>query len=175
MKLITKIIGIALLSLTFISTGSAFADFEFNDDLQPYEYFAGLADTYQAQTVFDFDSETPFLFYSFSADSLAENPAGLADLFSTTVWTSPTGKYYQSEVNTLGLDKNGRYSYSISLSNWDAVKVGGDWTVDTIWYNTTPMEINTGAAATSFTVTPEPVSMLLMGIGGLGLYFRRKK
>lgn len=141
--------------------------------VQPEQYYATAEINGSSQTTFDILTETPYIYYRFSEDSLLLNPDGEVDMLSSTVWTSPEGIYYQSDYNLLELE-DGYYSYTIGFNNWEDVKVAGDWQVDTLWYNATQDQAITGGAATNFTVTPEPVSILLMAIGGLGLYFKRK-
>lgn len=109
-------------------------------------------------------NETPYLFMQL--------PTGeeLSD-FTVSFWHGPTNN---TSVMTFGGAGLTRWA---TPANWDAVKEVDEWDIDASWYNSGTG--NGGTGHTSFTVTPEPIAMILFMVGGLpiatSLYRNRRK
>lgn len=62
-----------------------------------------------------------------------------------------------------------------SLDNWNLHKKVGEWSVKTSWHNPGG---GTGSQIVNFTITPEPVSLILFLVGGIALtarYYQKKR
>ena len=133
----------------------------------PYMTFASPDTT--PQTTFGWN-ETPFVYLELSGI----NPGRTLNL--QNIW-----KYGGSVEDTQTFTSTGSSLTDWrGLSNWLGTGLGsrkaGDWTVETTWgYNGSKY---TTTAKNAFSVTPEPVSLVLFGLGAgvLGLSrLRRKK
>lgn len=118
------------------------------------------------ETTFEWN-ETPFVYLRLKDIDKKE------DLNISYVWTHGSDSYTQNES----------YSHIASLKNWqdldiwNSVRATGLWTVSTSWgYLGKGCDLITRTS--TFSVTPEPFSMVLFGLGAgvLGLAkLRRKK
>ncbi|MFH0985867.1 MAG: PEP-CTERM sorting domain-containing protein [Candidatus Omnitrophota bacterium] len=141
-----------------------------------YTPFTTLENDESEKTLFGWD-EKPFVY------SLFDEVDTSRTLNLTRVWkygTETIATQQESYFDGDGTDYgSGSLEIWKGLDNWtgvSGVRKAGDWTVNTEWgYNGSDY---TEFAKSSFTVTPEPVSMVLFGLGAgvLGLaQFRRKK
>ena len=121
--------------------------------------------------------ETPFAFIRFDSDDL--NLCKDLDLAYRFKFEGAGPSHWTSD--TYDLDgATGLLNYWQSLSNWDSIKQVGHWEVKAFWNNPSGSYGNEAFCFTvnGPTVTPEPVSMALFGLGAgaLGLTrLRRKK
>ena len=120
------------------------------------------------ETTFELKDETPFVYLRLKHLDKKE------DLSINYVWTHGTDTYKQTETySDIASLKNWQ-----SLDIWNSVRAVGDWTVITSWgYLGKGCDMITKTSRFSV-VTPEPVSMILFGLGAgvLGLSrLRRKK
>lgn len=162
---------LAMVLAVVLLAGNAFAA----DTLSPVDYYAvsGFGET-EEKSSFSLN-ETPFLYYSFSVDSLGDV---FGDVEVTSILSIQGPKGYaipDFSVNEWSVSSEGYYEYWIEIDDWDDIGSYGDWSVDTRWYNFGVGQVGIGNGTAGFSVTPEPVSMLLMGVGGFALFYRRKK
>jgi hypothetical protein len=135
---------------------------------KPYKHtpFTTLENNTHKKTEFGWN-ETPFVYLQLKRIDKKE------DLNINYVWTHGTDSYTQSET----------YSDIASLKSWqdldiwNSVRAIGDWTVSASWgYAGKGCDMITRTS--TFNVVPEPVSLVLFGLGAgvLGLaQLRRKK
>lgn len=120
-------------------------------------------------------AETPYLYYKLSPNTVGSK------VFS--FWLSPlSNTSLATEITSIAPDIDAPFDPVsqgwVSLANWgsipDSEKIG-NWNI-TGYLKTG--SIYADCVTTSFTVTPEPMSMILYGIGGLPIaatLFRRRK
>lgn len=181
MKTITKIITLLTLVLAVtLSAGIAAADdSRFGDSLQELTYFASEYGSLEYKDTFDIDTEQPFLYCQFDVDDLVTGTdyfsgTEFASIINASAWHAPSGTYYDIALQHYSVDGE-TVSYWLGLDSWEDNKELGEWSVSTVFTNTTLLETKVGGASASFTVTPEPVSLLLMGLGGTAIFFRKKQ
>lgn len=150
----TAICGASMiLFLTVVLANTAIAS------ATPYDqiYMTGASNSTVPKDIFEWD-ETPWLYLKLNADSPTTTNAD---------WNSPAGGLYQ----IIGEDAADQELW-FTLSDWDAVKTAGYWTVDAVSdYGFGSSDI--GQA--DFIVTPEPVSSVLLLVGGAMLFARRRR
>ena len=137
-----------------IFAGSVFAAF---DDI----YTTGSYGSTAIKTTFGWD-EKPWLYLKFPASSDFVN-----NIYST--WTDPHGV-----TNSVGDTLSGSQVW-LGFDTWNSIRTTGLWNVTANYsgYSGGP----SGSGATTFTVTPEPISSALFLFGGLVLAagYRKKK
>lgn len=161
-----------ILSFGILSAGqNAFADFT------QYTIVGAIGDKEtNEKLVFGFN-ETPYLYMKlpdtgnvFTGSFWRDPDASIS--YVSTKNTGPEASHISASGSGLisGLDR------WITLSNWDTVKKVGEWEVNSNYFHTNG---STGFSTASFTVTPEPIAMVLFVIGGLpiaaSLYRNRNK
>lgn len=108
-------------------------------------------------------NETPYLYIKRNA------PVNLA-----IFWLSPENVSFFRPAQ---LNADNSYEAWITLVNWEASKKAGEWKVKGFGVRN-PQDCATTSFMVTPTVTPEPLSLALFGIGGLPLaarFIRRKK
>jgi len=93
-------------------------------------------------------------------------------------WKTPSETYYFAETSSTeqnrwmsGNDLTDQKGNSVS---WTDIQEVGTWNVNATYLNASTGA--TGPASASFTVTPEPISAILFGLGGLSIAaIRRRK
>jgi len=107
-------------------------------------------------------SETPFLYMKLSLSDIAP---------TQSFWNAPSSTpYFEMTGPNLTLER------WHSLTDWSTRKEAGEWTINSNVFYTGG---TTGTSVANFTVTPEPISMVLFLIGGapmaVSLYRKRQK
>ena len=98
-----------------------------------------------------------------------ELPASAAD-FSVVMYRSPNSDFGLADLSSsVGGDK----WYTLNAVNWSNPNVIGEWSASASYFDGAWISKDT-----TFTVTPEPLAMILFAVGGLpiaaNLYRRRK-
>jgi len=153
----TLVVAVLFVLLATSNASAAFSEFK----------MVGSSGSTVEQTVFGWD-ETPYLYVKLPRVGV------YADI--ETDWFSPEASSYEADKAVVLPGILGSKSQWISLSNWNDVKQVGTWNVSGAYEYLLPC--STGEGVASFVVTPEPVSLLLYGLGGLPLaahLTRRKK
>lgn len=110
---------------------------------------------------YEFDQgETPYIYMKLSIPDSA-----IAATISG--WNDPDGLGYSSDVEV-----NANTERWAFLSNWSNVEKAGPWTIHANYFDSFN---NNVVASTNFTVTPEPATMSLLLLGGVPLFFKRKR
>lgn len=116
-------------------------------------------------------SETPFLFVKLPP----VNNERYGEVFTNWIF----GSSVQDSANTTGI--LGQEKFWLSPLNWSSIAQPGTWLIDGSYFiikESNDSLKKFGNTSYNFTVTPEPISMMLFGLGGavLGLVgLRRKK
>jgi len=159
MKTFSLTLSVALL-FTVLASSNACADFsQFK--------MVGSAGSTVEKTTFDWN-ETPYLYVKLPRIGV------YADI--NTDWLSPDTSIFESNKSVVLPGILDSKSQWISLEDWNDVKQIGTWTVSGTYGYLLPCASGSGTA--SFVVTPEPVSLLLYGLGGLPIaahLIRRRK
>lgn len=142
-----------ILSVALCSNASAFTEFK----------MVGALNSEDVKSEFGWN-ETPYLFAQFpSAGNIQLDSFWLDDGFESYYAGAQLAEQDGSKV-------------WITLSNWDSVKKTGLWEVyGSYSFDNEPCTNDCGF--TRFVVTPEPMSMVLFGLGGLplaGRFLRRR-
>ena len=123
-------------------------------------YTVGSSGSTVAKGTFGFD-ETPFLYMKLPNDGFN---------FASSFWHAPSASTYFASQGPSSTDARW-----LSLASWGSVKEAGDWTIDSNVFYSTGL---TATDSASFTVTPEPLAMVLFLVGGapiaVNLYRRRR-
>lgn len=140
-----------------------------------------------AQSEFNYDSDIPAVYCTFDVSKFTLDAFDNISIKSSSKWTWTNGSimktlYYDEQIGNIDV-ANGQttYSYWLDLPYWASAKQVGDWTVEIDFYDgySTGWDNSVGFATETFKVTmeppaPEPVSMILMSLGGLGFFVRKK-
>jgi len=120
-------------------------------------YMTASSGSHTQKTSFGWD-ETPWLYVNLPASGGAN--------VTTSSWFDSDSVQYDTFIS------GDTDEWWISLSNWNTVKKMGQWDVNTN-YTLAVYPPASGSGSTSFTVTPEPASMVLFVTGGAVLIFRK--
>ena len=148
------VVVLSAVLFTLIFSGNVFAAF---DNI----YTTGTYGGTDIKTTFGWD-EKPWLYLKLPTSADSTNIIGSA-------WTSPSGV-----ISSVGDTLSGRTIW-LGFDTWNSIRTAGLWNVTANYsgYLGGP----SGSGTTTFTVTPEPVSMILFLFGGAALAaaYRKKK
>lgn len=106
------------------------------------------------------EGETPYIYMNlFIPDGAIASTVG--------GWNDPDGLGYYS-FNPVNADTE-RWA---SLSNWNSVEKVGHWTINANYFDS---KGNNLVASTDLNVVPEPATMSMLLMGGIPLFFRKKR